>query len=85
MGAAAWGNWMYVPFVLLLILALLIAAPDYSIAHATILFCRWNHLCISSRAYQLPKSLLPRLLGRWTLTLLPLNRLVAGDVWKRGG
>ena len=75
------GNWMYVPFVTLLVLALLIAAGLFY-RLATILFAIGiTYVFLLERTnYQNHYYLV--CLVAWTLTLLPLNRLVAGDVWR---
>lgn len=75
------GSWMYAPFVLLLVLALLIAAGLFYRV-ATILFAVGiTYVFLLERTnYQNHYYLV--CLVAWTLTLLPLNRLVAGDVWR---
>jgi vitamin K-dependent gamma-carboxylase len=75
------GNWMYAPFVVLLVLALLIATGLFY-RLATILFAIGiTYVFLLERTnYQNHYYLV--CLVAWTLTLLPLNRLVAGDVWR---
>jgi len=75
------GDWMYAPFVVLMFCAVLISAGLYY-RIATLLFALGiTYVFLLERTNYQNHYYLVCLIS-WTLAVLPLNRMVAGDVWR---